>query len=297
MQFGSVHKQSNEQSDGEQGYSLVSIMYNYFNDQNDNIEYGENAERINELKKQQDKLKSEQTNNMKFMNQMFATFINENSPEKMQVDSLDTFIKSEIESLLAKILSVLKDNLTTITLQRDGLYCMLFIRNAIKFLVEAKDEATLDMVWQEMHLITSKLTQTQRKVTYLRKSSSKTNLNDSQSKLDESMNSSFDDSDNLSCLDSSRSEDLGSSSGGSGVTPLSQSSDGSKVVISYGSKSKSEQRVYSSLCRHLILQVFFEINNHQIESMVPPTSDISEGDASNDTTAIKKDIQECMREI
>ena len=43
-------------------------MYNYFNDQNDNIEYGENAERINELKKQQDKLKSEQTNNMKFMN-------------------------------------------------------------------------------------------------------------------------------------------------------------------------------------------------------------------------------------
>ena len=52
MQFGSVHKQSNEQSDGEQGYTLVSIMYNYFNDQNDNIEYGENAERINELKKQ-----------------------------------------------------------------------------------------------------------------------------------------------------------------------------------------------------------------------------------------------------
>ena len=31
--------------------------------------------------------------------------------------------------------------------------------------------------------------------------------------------------------------------------------------------------------------------------MVPPASDISEGDASNDTTAIKKDIQECMREI
>ena len=59
MQFGSVHKQPNEQSDGEQGYSLVSIMYNYFNDQNDNIEYGENAERFNELKKQQDKLKSE----------------------------------------------------------------------------------------------------------------------------------------------------------------------------------------------------------------------------------------------
>jgi hypothetical protein len=58
-------------------------MFNYFNDQNDNIEYGENAERITELKKQQDKLKSEQTNNMKFMNQMFATFINQNSPEKM----------------------------------------------------------------------------------------------------------------------------------------------------------------------------------------------------------------------
>ena len=58
-------------------------MFNYFNDQNDHIEYGENAERITELKKHQDKLKSEQTNNMKFMNQMFATFINQNSPEKM----------------------------------------------------------------------------------------------------------------------------------------------------------------------------------------------------------------------
>jgi hypothetical protein len=42
--------------------------------------------------------------------------------------------------------------------------------------------------------------------------------------------------------------------------------------------------------------VFFEINKHQIESMVPPASDTSE-EASNDTTAIKKDIQECMREI
>jgi hypothetical protein len=35
---------------------------------------------------------------------------------------------------------------------------MLFIRNAVKYLVDVKDEATLDMVWQEMHLITSKLT-------------------------------------------------------------------------------------------------------------------------------------------
>lgn len=162
---------------------------------------------------------------------------------------------------------------------------------------ESKDEQTLDMVWQEMHLITSKLTQTQRKVTYLRKSNSSQKLTESSTKLSESMNSSFDD-DNLSQLDSSRSEDIsgggGSSSGGSAVTPLSQTSDGSKVVISYGSKSKSEQRVYASLCRHLILQVFFEINKYQIESMVPP-SDSSE--ASTDTTNIKKDIQECMREI
>jgi hypothetical protein len=182
---------------------------------------------------------------MKFMNQMFAGFINQNSIEKMQKDSLDNFIKTEIESLLCKILSVLKENLSTIILQKDGLYCMLFIRNALKYLIEEnKDESALDMVWQEMHIITSKLTQTSRKVTYLRKSNSKTTvLEGSSLKLNESFNSSFDD-DNLSQLDSSRSDDLtgggGSSSGGSAVAPLSQISDGSKVVISYGSKSKSE---------------------------------------------------------
>jgi hypothetical protein len=66
----------------------------------------------------------------------------------MQKDSLDDFIKTEIESLLCKILSVLKENLSTIILQKDGLYCMLFIRNALKYLIEEnKDESTLDMVW------------------------------------------------------------------------------------------------------------------------------------------------------
>lgn len=50
------------------------------------------------------------------MNQMFAAFINQNSAEKMQKDGLDDFIKTEIESLLCKILSVLKDNLNTIIL-------------------------------------------------------------------------------------------------------------------------------------------------------------------------------------
>jgi hypothetical protein len=192
---------------------------------------------------------------MKFMNQMFAKFTEENSPANVKVDSLDHFIEREIESLLGKILAVLKDNLATMIQQRDGLYCMLFIRNAIKYLQESKDqEGVLDMVWQELHLITSKLTSTQRKVTYLRRSSSQRASETSPSREGaDDLNASF-DSENLSQLDSARSEEAASSSGGTSTqTPLSHSSEGSKVVISYGSKSKTEKRVYASLCRHLIL--------------------------------------------
>ena len=82
------------------------------------------------------------------------------------------------------------------------------------------------------------------------------------------------DDDNLSQLDSSRSEDLsggaGSSSGGpNSEKQVSQASEGSKVMVNFRTttKDKSQRRVYTSLCRHLILEIFFEVNRHQIELM------------------------------
>lgn len=89
--------------------------------------------------------------------------------------------------------------------------------------------------------------------------------------MEESFNSENDD-DNLSQLDSSRSEDFGAgnSSGGaqnSAEKPSSHSSDSLRSLnFSKNYKSsKSEQRVYTAMCRHLILDIFFEVNKHQIE--------------------------------
>ena len=98
--------------------------------------------------------------------------------------------------------------------------------------------------------------------------------------MDDSFSSEFSsntmDDDNLSQLDSSRSEDMsagagtGSSSGtANSENPVSQVSDGSKVLINMkgGTRDKSQQQVYTSLCRHLILEIFFEVNRHQIKLM------------------------------
>jgi hypothetical protein len=51
------------------------------------------------------------------------------------------------------------------------------------------------------------------------------------------------------------------------------------------------------MCRHLILDIFFEVNKHQIEqmSLVDPSEDAPVPTLSNLQT--KKDIQECMREV
>lgn len=51
------------------------------------------------------------------------------------------------------------------------------------------------------------------------------------------------------------------------------------------------------MCRHLILDIFFEVNKHQIEQM----SIITKGEDAPVPTltnlSSKKDIQECVREV
>ena len=63
----------------DSSYSLASIVFNYFGGANEQSEDGQNSEKIQRLKKEQEKLKNEQTNNMKFMNQLFASLISNNS--------------------------------------------------------------------------------------------------------------------------------------------------------------------------------------------------------------------------
>lgn len=56
------------------------------------------------------------------------------------------------------------------------------------------------------------------------------------------------------------------------------------------------------MCRHLILDVFFDVNKHQIEQMgatskSPQSSSSKTNMPSLDTLQSKKDVQECMREV
>ena len=76
--------------------------------------------------------------------------------------------------LIRKILTIFKENLTHIINDSNGLYCMLFIQNIVGYIIDSRDQNSseeespenyelqevLDLIWQEMHIITSKLTQT-----------------------------------------------------------------------------------------------------------------------------------------
>lgn len=173
------------------------------------------------------------------MNQLFKAIINECNqaksdwlkqaqvqPEKVPSEQLRT-----LADLVTKVVCSLKDNLTATLKERDGVYCVLFLRKVVGFYISSMDQEglppslnqqfqeCLDFVWQEMHQITSKLTKTKRKVATLSRSSSSLSANEGSdldsSKLNESTSEIDDD---LSAFDlKSSSEDLsqGSSSGAS----------------------------------------------------------------------------------
>ena len=66
-----------KEEEKQQSYSFVNIVFNYFNDlSGDGVESPENSEKIERLRVKQEKLKTDQIEHMKFMNQMFAGLIN-----------------------------------------------------------------------------------------------------------------------------------------------------------------------------------------------------------------------------
>jgi len=111
---------------------------------------------------------------MRFMNQMFVKLIQKNvlpkstklEKGKPSTNNFDKYLEGMMPNLLQKILAQFKSSLTHLTKSQDGLYCILFIKNAITTLIERQkkgeitqeEQQTLDLIWQEMHAITSKLT-------------------------------------------------------------------------------------------------------------------------------------------
>lgn len=65
------------------------------------------------------------------------------------------------------------------------------------------------------------------------------------------------------------------------------SADEPVVIVRKAAGSRTERRVCETLCKHLILEIFFEVNKKQLAV-------ITEEDGREQA---KKDIQECMREV
>lgn len=179
--------------------------------------------------------------------------------------------------MLQKILLVLRENVTTIVPSQDGLYSMAFIINCIKELTDpacavTEKQECLDLIWQEMHVIMGKLTNTKHKLTVLRTCST-------QRDAEELNSDKLPDEDNMSHLDTqTKSEELSSStkSLSEQSSSLNQdkqvltSSENSKVNVSYvttRSIKHHERRVYQSLSKHLVLEAYFEINRFMIMQM------------------------------
>lgn len=173
---------SSSQSDSEKqaSYSFVNIVFNYFNDSSQDSMSGANGEEISKLKQKAEKLKSDQIEHMKWMNKMFADLANSETgqqqfktEEPAQPSNFVEYLQQELLSILKKILAVFKDSLHGIVQTRDGLYCLLFISNCVRVLQSedckvAKRDECLDLIWQELHSIMAKLSNTKRKVHMLR---------------------------------------------------------------------------------------------------------------------------------
>ena len=277
----------------QQESSSFSSLFSGFFGQSfiDDTQVG-NKEQIEKLNAEHDQLNKEKVELMTIMNQMYAHLINNNSLQthseaKFEENSSDQFIFGQINHLLVKILQVYKENLSQIIGTQDGLYCMLFLRNCLRFLTQLNNQKdqniiqALDLIWQEMHIIASSLTKTCRKVSMLGKSRSQ-----SSSFIEDDSSSFKDDTDlNLSNLDILES-------------PLQISSTNSEsqqrqsfVSFSNQGRGRNEKRVYQSFCRHLILDIYFEINKHQLSQIA--SSQKGDPQESNQT----QDVQECMREV
>jgi hypothetical protein len=87
---------SAEASSSGSGYSLVNIVFNYFNESPEDAALsGPKGEKIQRLKERVEKLKTDQTEHMKFMNKMFNTLVKPSDSDQICEDSpsFQTFIE------------------------------------------------------------------------------------------------------------------------------------------------------------------------------------------------------------
>lgn len=100
---------------------------------------------------------------MKFINHLYAKFVSENERVATQQNNdLNLYFKSKFNQILKLVLGVCKENLNQLLETEEGLYCVLFINNCMRMLMLEEDakqtEEALNLIWQDMHVVMSKLT-------------------------------------------------------------------------------------------------------------------------------------------
>ena len=87
---------------------------------------------------------------------------------------MEDYLNGILSSLLPKLLASLREQLFAIIKTKDGVYTLLLIKRILVAAAKAgkEHEAELELIWQEMHVVLSKLTQTRRKVHILKRTGS-----------------------------------------------------------------------------------------------------------------------------
>ena len=87
---------------------------------------------------------------------------------------MEEFLNGVLSQLLPKLLASLREQLFGIIKTKDGVYTLLLIKRILQAASKAskEHEAELELIWQEMHIVLWKLTQTRRKVLILKRTGS-----------------------------------------------------------------------------------------------------------------------------
>ena len=73
---------------------------------------------------------------------------------------MEDYLNGILSSLLPKLLASLREQLFAIIKTKDGVYTLLLIKRILVAAAKAgkEHEAELELIWQEMHIVVSKLT-------------------------------------------------------------------------------------------------------------------------------------------
>ena len=191
-------------------------------------------------------------------------------------------MKENLNLLVEKLMHVIKENLLDVIRSRDGMYSLLFVKNCFNYLIQNADDRrmeTVKLMQSEFYAIMTELGGKEKKEEKV--------VEEGNSNMDTAMNSDdlnvsmiSDDSDismDKSIVQDNSSND-NSSLGISQTKSTSNHSDPSKPTNLFHQRAidKNEMRVYLSMSKHIIIELYFSINTFLVKEMSGINTEIEE---------------------